>query len=146
MMITRRRNISPGRLIMMMDVFIISSSFIILQSLERMIYGYCMMVISGYVIDFVLSGNKQSYQLFIFSDKYQEVAENINEHVKRGMTLVDAQGWYSKKPTKMILIIVRKHEVTAVFRAVKAVDPNAFLSMGNVMGVYGKGFDTMKVK
>ncbi|MDR0814389.1 MAG: YitT family protein, partial [Bacteroidales bacterium] len=67
MMITRRRNISPGRLIMIMDVFIISSSFLILQSLERMIYGYCMMVISGYVIDFVLSGNKQSYQLFIFS-------------------------------------------------------------------------------
>jgi uncharacterized membrane-anchored protein YitT (DUF2179 family) len=146
MMITRHRNISPGRVIMMMDVLIISSSFIVIQSLERMIYGYCVMVIAAYVIDFILAGNKQSYQLFIFTEKHQEVAENIADNVKRGMTLIDAQGWYSKKPTKMILIIVRKYEVTTVFRAIKEIDPNAFISMGNVMGVYGKGFDPMKVK
>ena len=78
MMITNRRNISPGRVIMMVDVVVISSSFFILQSLERMIYGYCVMVITGYVVDFVLAGSKQSYQLFIFTDKYEEVATSIS--------------------------------------------------------------------
>ena len=146
MMITTRRNISPGRVIMMVDVVVISSSFLILLSLERMIYGYFVMVISAYVVDFVLAGFKQSYQLFIFSDKYEEVAENISTNVKRGLTLVDAQGWYTRKPTKMIMVIIRKHEVTDVFRAVKDIDPDAFISMGNVMGVFGKGFDRMKVK
>ena len=146
MMITSRRNISPGRVIMMVDVVVISSSFFILLSLERMIYGYFVMVISAYVVDFVLAGFKQSYQLFIFSDKYEEVAANISTNVKRGLTLVDAQGWYTKKPTKMIMVIIRKHEVTDVFRAVKDIDPEAFISMGNVMGVFGKGFDRMKVK
>ena len=146
MMITSRRNISPGRVIMMVDVVVISSSFFILQSLERMIYGYCVMVITGYVVDFVLAGSKQSYQMFIFSDKYEEVASNIFINVKRGLTLVDAQGWYTRKPTKMIMVIVRKHEVTDVFRAIKEIDPDAFISMGNVMGVYGNGFDRMKVK
>jgi len=146
MMITTHRNISPGRVIMMVDVVVISSSFLILQSLERLIYGYCVMVIAGYVVDFVLAGSKQSYQLFIFSDKYEEVAANIFTNVKRGLTLVDAQGWYARKPTKMIMVIVRKHEVTDVFRAIKEIDPDAFISMGNVMGVFGKGFDRMKVK
>ena len=146
MMVTSRRNISPGRVIMMVDVVVISSSFFILQSLERMIYGYCVMVIAGYVVDFVLAGSKQSYQMFIFSDKYEEVAANIFINVKRGLTLVDAQGWYTRKPTKMIMVIVRKHEVTDVFRAIKEIDPEAFISMGDVMGVYGKGFDQMKVK
>ena len=146
MMITTHRNISPGRVIMMVDVVVISSSFLILQSLERLIYGYCVMVIAGYVVDFVLAGSKQSYQLFIFSDKYEEVAANIFTNVKRGLTLVDAQGWYARKPTKMIMVIVRKHEVTDVFRAIKEIDPEAFISMGNVMGVYGRGFDRMKVK
>jgi uncharacterized membrane-anchored protein YitT (DUF2179 family) len=146
MMITSRRNISPGRVIMMVDVVVISSSFFILQSLERMIYGYCVMVISSYVVDFVLAGSKQSYQMFIFSDKYEEVAANIYTNVKRGLTLVDAQGWYTRKPTKMIMVIVRKHEVTDVFRAIKEIDPDAFISMGNVMGVYGRGFDQIKVK
>ena len=146
MMITSRRNISPGRVIMMVDVVVITSSFFILQSLERMIYGYCVMVIAGYVVDFVLAGSKQSYQLFIFSDRYEEVAANIFSNVKRGITLVDAQGWYTRKPTKMIMVIVRKHEVTDVFKAVKEIDPQAFISMGNVMGVYGRGFDQMKVK
>ncbi len=146
MMVTGRRNISPGRVIMMVDVVVISSSFIIFHDLQRMIYGYFVMVIASYVVDFVLAGSKQSYQLFIFSNKYEEVAERIFTNVKRGMTLVDAQGWYTKKPTKMILVIVRKYEVSDVFRAVKEVDPEAFISMGNVMGVYGKGFDPMKVK
>ena len=146
MVITNRRNISPGRVIMMIDVVIISSSFLILQSLERLIYGYCVMVIASYVVDFVLAGSKQSYQLFIFSNKYEEVADNIFTNVKRGLTLVDAQGWYTRKPTKMIMVIVRKHEVTDVFRAIKEIDPDAFISVGNVMGVFGKGFDRMKVK
>ena len=146
MMITSHRNISPGRVIMMVDVVVISSSFFIIHSLERMIYGYCVMVISSYVVDFVLAGSKQSYQLFIFSDKYEEVAANIFSNVKRGLTLVDAQGWYTRKPTKMIMVIVRKYEVTDVFRAIKEIDPEAFISMGNVMGVYGKGFDRMKIK
>ena len=146
MMITHQRNISPGRVIMMVDVVVISSSFFIFQSLERMIYGYCVMVVSSYVVDFVLAGSKQSYQLFIFSDKYEEVAANIFTNVKRGLTLVDAQGWYTRKPTKMIMVIVRKYEVTDVFKAIKEIDPEAFISMGDVMGVYGKGFDTMKVK
>ena len=146
MMITSRRNISPGRVIMMVDVVVISSSFLILLSLERMIYGYFVMVIAAYVVDFVLAGFKQSYQLFIFSEKYEEVAKNISTNVKRGLTLVDAQGWYTKKPTKMIMVIIRKHEVTDVFRAVKDVDPEAFISMGNVMGVFGRGFDQIKVK
>ena len=146
MMVTSQRNISPGRVIMMVDVVVISSSVFIFHSLERMIYGYCVMVISSYVVDFVLAGSKQSYQLFIFSDKYEEVAANIFTNVKRGLTLVDAQGWYTRKPTKMIMVIVRKHEVTDVFRAIKDIDPEAFISMGNVMGVYGKGFDRMKVK
>jgi uncharacterized membrane-anchored protein YitT (DUF2179 family) len=146
MMITSRRNISPGRVIMMVDVVVISSSFFLFRSLERMIYGYFVMAIAGYVVDFVLSGSKQSYQLFIFSDKYEEVASSIFINVKRGLTLVDAQGWYTRKPTKMIMVIVRKYEVTDVFKAIKDIDPDAFISMGNVMGVYGKGFDRMKVK
>lgn len=146
MMVTSRRNISPGRVIMIVDVFVISSSIFIFHSLERMIYGYFVMVIASYMIDFVLAGTKQSYQIFIFSEKYEEIAESLFTNVKRGLTLVDAQGWYTRKPTKMILLIVRKYEVTDVFRAVKEIDPDAFLSLGNVMGVYGKGFDKMKVK
>ena len=146
MMVTSRRNISPGRVIMIVDLIVISSSYFILQSLERMIYGYCVMVIAAYVVDFVLAGSKQSYQLFIFSEKYEDVAAGIFTNVKRGLTLVDAQGWYTRRPTKMIMVIVRKHEVTDVFKIIKEIDPEAFISMGNVMGVYGKGFDTMKVK
>jgi len=146
MMITSQRNISPGRVIIMVDVLVITSSFFVLHSLERMIYGYFVMVIASYAVDFVLAGSKQSYQLFIFSEKYEEVAANIFSNVKRGLTLVDAQGFYTRKASKMIMVIVRKHEVTDVFKAIKEIDPDAFISMGNVMGVYGRGFDQMKVK
>jgi uncharacterized membrane-anchored protein YitT (DUF2179 family) len=146
MMITSRRNVSPGRVIMLVDVFVISSSFLILHSLEKMIYGYFVMAIAAYSIDFLIAGNRQSYQLFIFSDRYEEIASRISQNVHRGITLVDAQGWYTRKPTRMILVIIRKNEVTHVFRSIKEIDPDAFISMGSVTGVYGKGFDRMKVK
>lgn len=144
--ITNRWNISPGRVIQIADFVVASSSFFIVGDFEKLIYGYIVLVIVGYVVDVVLTGNKQSYQLFIFSEMYEQVAENIFNKVRRGITLVDAEGWYTRKPTKMIMVVVRKHEVSNVFRAIKEIDPKAFISMGNVMGVYGKGFEQMKVK
>jgi uncharacterized membrane-anchored protein YitT (DUF2179 family) len=144
MLVTRYRNISPGRVIFMCDVIIIGSSFFVFHSLEKMMYGYVVMAIMAYAIDNVLAGSKQSYQLFIFSKHHEQIAEKVANDIKRGVTVIDGKGWYSGEKIPIIMVLVRKHEINEVFNLIKQIDPRAFMSVGEVMGVYGEGFDRIR--
>ena len=146
MMINKYRNISPGKVILYADVLIISSSFLIFQSLEKIVYGYVTMAVAAYVIDMVLTGAKRTVQMFIFSKEYEKIAKLVATEMNRGITLLDGQGWYSKKQSKVLLVLVKKQESYNLLRIIKEIDPDAFISVNNVMGVYGLGFDQIKAK
>jgi len=94
----------------------------------------------------VINGVRQSVQFFIFSKKYEEIATRINNDVHRGVTILDGMGWYSKEPVKVITVIARKNESIKIFKIVKDIDPNAFISQSSAIGVYGEGFDVIKSK
>jgi uncharacterized membrane-anchored protein YitT (DUF2179 family) len=144
MLINKYRNISPGKIILLLDVFIISSSFILFRSIETLVHGFVVMAVASYVIDLILTGNKQSVQLFIFSRKASEIADRIGTETGRGVTFIRGTGWYTKTESDILLIIVRRNESPQIFRIIKQIDPDAFMSLNNVMGVYGKGFDVIK--
>lgn len=152
MMINKYHNISPGKIIMYIDVVIIGCSYFIGETsvgeeagkIATIIYGYVMMGVNTYTIDLVFTGQMQSVQFFIFSHKYEEVANQITKNLRRGVTAVDCQGWYSGEQRKMLIVIARKSEMQNIMRVTKSVDPDAFLSMTTVMGVYGQGFDKLK--
>lgn len=145
MIINKYRNVSPGRVIMLCDVIIIGSVFFVFRSVEKLVYGYVVMWVVSYALDSFLSGANRSAQMFIFSKKYDEIAEYISKEVTRGVTLLDGSGWYTKDNVKVIMSVMRKKETSAVFRHIKNIDPDAFISMGSVMGVYGQGFDKIKL-
>jgi len=150
MIINKYRNISPGRVILYCDVIIIGCSYFVLLDLdparriETIVYGYVAMAITAYAIDATLSGSKQSVQIFVFSKKYQEIADRITGDLHRGVTVVDGVGWFSKEPQKVLITLVRKYESNDVYKIIKEIDPEAFLSVSTVMGVYGRGFDVIK--
>jgi len=144
MIINKYRNISPGRIIMYCDVIIIASSFFVLESVEKLVYGYVSMWVVAYSIDAFLTGAQQSVQLFIVSEKYEQIADFINLQARRGLTIFDGTGWYTRQNVKVIMTVVRKRESPEIFRKIKELDPNAFISLNSVMGVYGKGFDQLK--
>lgn len=144
MIVTKYKNVSPGKMIMYSDCGIIASSLLINPNLEGLMYGYVMMGVVSFTVDFVLTGKKQSAQLFIFTDKYDEVAERVTREINHGVTVVDCHGWYSGEAKKMLIIVVRKNEAIDVLRIAKRVDPNVFMTMNTVMGVFGNGFDEVK--
>lgn len=144
MSINKYKNISPGKLVMFTDVFIIASSYLILHSIERIVYGVVTLALTSYAIDFVLSGSRQSYQVFIFSKRYESIASRISSELRRGVTLLEGQGWYSKEKSQVLMIVLRKSETADLMRIIKQEDPSAFISMGSVMGVYGQGFERIK--
>jgi len=150
LIISKYRNVSPGRMILWMDVVIISCSLLVSNEpsiglkLAVVIYGFILIGVVSYVIDLVLSGTKQSMQVFIFSGQHERIAERIAGEMQRGVSLLPAQGWFSKTEGKLLLVIVRRTEINIVYRIVKEEDKDAFLSVGSVMGVYGKGFDAIR--
>lgn len=149
---------SPGRVILIIDVAIILSSLLfpsytdggdLLQFSDKLaivVYGLIQVTVSGYAIDLYLSGSKQSVQVFIFTKKVSEMADAIAFDMKRGVTVIPAKGWYSKEEKEVIMVVTRKTDLNLLLRYVKSIDPDAFLSVSSVMGVYGQGFDTIKVK
>ncbi|MDO5663753.1 MAG: YitT family protein [Bacteroidia bacterium] len=142
--ITKYHYVSMGRGLMYVDVVIILSSWFLFQSLEKIIYGLIIIAVLYYVVDMVISGARQSVQFFIFSNKYDEIASHINSELRRGCTVIDGVGWYSQHPQKILIVLARKTESTSIFRLVKRIDKDAFISQSNVVGVYGKGFDQIK--
>ncbi|KOH45533.1 YitT family protein [Sunxiuqinia dokdonensis] len=145
MIINKYRNISPGRVIMYCDVIIIASSYFVFQSPGKLVYGYVSMWVVSYTIDAFLNGANASAQIFIFSRNFEEIADYINKNVSRGVTVLDGTGWYTKENVKVVMTVVRKRESSLIFRKLKEIDPEAFISMGSVMGVYGQGFDKMRI-
>ncbi len=145
MIVTKYRNMSPGRVIMLCDVIIIGSVFLVFKSVEKMVYGYVVMWVMSYGLDSFLSGANRSAQMFIISKEYAKIADYISKEVVRGVTILEGKGWYTQKDSKVIMSVMRKKETAAIFREIKRIDPEAFISMGSVMGVYGQGFEKIKL-
>jgi uncharacterized membrane-anchored protein YitT (DUF2179 family) len=144
LIVNKYRNISPGKIILLLDVFIISSSYFVFQSIETLVYGFVVMGVTSYTIDLVLTGNKQSVQLFVFSKNAEAIADRVTKETGRGVTLMKGTGWYTKTEHSILLIMAKKMESSQLFRIIKDVDPDAFVSLNTVMGVYGKGFDEIR--
>ena len=144
MIINKYRNITPGRTMLLIDLAIVSSSYLIFHSIETIVYGIIIIAVMATSLDWALNGIRQSVQFFIFSSKYDEIATQINLQLHRGCTVLDGIGWYSKQPQKVLLVIAKRSESNSIFRIVKTIDDNAFVSQASVIGVYGKGFDEIK--
>ena len=156
LIVNKYRNVSPGKMILAMDVVIILSSLLvpiqdadgsIMQFNEKIttcVYGFILIVVNGTVLDMVIAGTRQSVQLFILSKKHKEIADAITNDLHRGVTVLNGMGWYTKEPTEVLMVLTRKYDLYVLLRYIKNIDPEAFLSVSTVTGVYGKGFESIK--
>ena len=144
--INKYKDVTLGRMMMYCDIVIISSCYFIFHDWRRVLFGFCVLFIMSIVIDYVINSSRQSVQFLIFSKEYEKIAEGISTKIDRGVTLLNGQGWYSKQDIKVVVVLAKKTQSLDIFRLVKDIDPNAFISQSNVVGVYGEGFDKLKVK
>ena len=145
MIINKYWPVSPGRVYLYTDIFIIASLFLLPdKGLIDVVYAYIIMLGFSFGIDFVLLGNKSSVQILVFSSKYQEIADHMIHVVHRGVTALQSVGWYSQKESKVLLIVSRKHQMNEVIREIKSIDPKAFVSVSTAMSVFGEGFEEVK--
>jgi uncharacterized membrane-anchored protein YitT (DUF2179 family) len=145
MMINKYWPVSPGKVYLYTDIFIISSVLLVPdKGLVDMIYAYVMMLGFSFGVDYVLLGNKSSIQILIFSSKYKEIADHMINNVQRGVTALESVGWYSQMESKVLLVIARKNQMNEIVNEVKNIDKKAFISVSTTMSVYGEGFEEVK--
>ena len=144
--VNKYRDISLGRVILICDVIIISSSYFVLKDWEKVIYGYVVLYVTAFCIDQMVNSMRRSVRFFIISEKYHEIGERINKEPHRGCTVIDAQGFYSGRDVKMLFVLAKRRQSEVIFRIINDIDPHAFVSQSAVIGVYGEGFDRFKVR
>lgn len=155
-MVAKVSNVSVGRTLMIVDMSIVALTFFlpfngtleqrIQSSIPRILYGWVTIFIYSYITDLLINTNRQATQFIIFSSKWEQIADAVNQHAHRGVTVLDGMGWYTKHNVKILMVWCRKIESVTIFRIVKTVDNDAFITQANVNGVYGRGFDKVKVK
>ena len=144
--INKYRDVSLGHVIMVCDIFIISSSYLVLGDFERVIYGYVVLYVTAFCIDWVVNTMRSSVQFFIISDRWEEIGQRINREPHRGCTVIDAHGFYSGREVKLLFVLAKRRQSDLIFRIINDTDPEAFVSQSAVIGVYGEGFDHFKVR
>ena len=143
--INKYRDITLGRVIMCCDMLIIGCSYFVLHDWEKVVYGYVTLFICSFVLDQIVNSARQSVQFFIISKKYADIARAIN-NIHRGVTVIDATGFYTGQEQKIMFVLAKKRQSTTIFRIINDIDPTAFVSQSAVIGVFGEGFDHFKVR
>lgn len=145
MIINKYWPVSPGRVYLITDMFIIMSVFLIPgKGIVDVIYAYVVMLGFSFGVDFVLLGNKSSVQILVFSSQYKAIADHMITKMDRGVTALESVGWYSQQAGKVLLIVARKQQMNEVINEVKSIDKRAFISVSSTHSVYGEGFEEVK--
>lgn len=153
---SKKTNVSIGRAMMYFDLAVICSGVLVKfiyypdfsfsESVPSLVYGLITLFVIPFIADMIIHTNRQAVQFTIFSPKWEEIATAINNEAHRGCTVLDGMGWYSKKEVKVLLVMCRKIESVTIYRIIKSIDNDAFITQAQVNGVYGKGFDELKLK
>lgn len=145
--VNKYRDISLGRVILLVDMTIVTGSYLVLRSWEQVIYGYVNLIITSFVLDQVINSSRRSVQFLIISERYKEICDMISQdQPHRTSTIIDAKGYYTGSDIKIVIVVTRQREASYVYRMIDDIDPDAFVTQSQVMGVFGKGFDKFKVK
>lgn len=141
-------HVPVGRVLLMVDMVIIASAYFLpeVHSIEKVLFGLCYTFMFSMAVDWVMSRMRQSVQFLIFSKHYREIADAIMTEADRGVTILDGEGGYSHQPMKVLAVLARKTESAHIFRIVRAIDPDAFVSQSQTTGVFGQGFESIKEK
>ena len=145
LMVNKYWPISLSTIFLVTD-FLICALLLLLpdKNFSDMCYGLEELVVFSMMIDMVVGGKRNSYQLMVFSERYQEIADHIITNMDRGVTILKAQGWYTKKDKNVLLILISQKELPSLTKVIKETDPKAFMSISTTNNVYGEGFEEIK--
>ena len=113
---------------------------IFFKEIEIGLYSAIAIYIMGKMIDIVFEGIYFTKTMFIVSDKYEEIAEEIGKNIDRGSTGIYAKGMYTNEEKMMIWCVASRGEVVKIKQIVRDIDKRAFIVISSAREAWGKGF------
>lgn len=142
--VNKYRNMSLGTVIMIIDIMIISSGYFVFHDIQRVVFGYVLLIVASLTIDYLMSRSQQSVEFKIYSRNPQPIADALTTS-SHGVTILTGMGNYTKSERKVIITVAHRSERSYISHLIMSIDPYAFVTMANVSGVWGEGFDTIKM-
>ena len=143
------KSFKPGlstiNLIVIFDIIVIFLNILVFKQLEIGLYSAITIFIMGKIIDIVFEGIGFSKMIYIISDKYETIADQIGTNISRGTTGLYSKGMYTDKERMLIMCVVSRGEVIRVRQIVNEIDKKSFIIITNVREVFGKGFKKTKI-
>ena len=133
-------SLSTSNLIVIFDAIVITLNVFFLKELEIGLYSAISIYLMGKVIDIVFEGIGFSKMVFIISNKYKIISDEISKEVLRGITGIYSKGMYTNDKKMMLMCIASRREVIEIKQIANRIDPKSFTVITNVREVYGKGF------
>lgn len=143
-LINRRfRHLTVGKLILIMDVVIITIAAFVYKNIESALYSAVSMYATSIVMDSLLYGSDTGKLIYIVTSFESQVCRDINHSLSRGVTVIPARGGYTGKERSLLLCTVRRHEVSAIYDILDKYDRNAFVIVADAGEIVGEGFKPM---
>lgn len=134
------RNVPIGKVMLMMDIVVITLTGVVFKDINNALYSAITLTVSSVVLDKVVYGADYSKVAWIISDSFEEIATRIDKDLDRGVTLIDAQGFYTRKDKSILLCAMKRKQVAELKELVHSIDPSAFVILQDAHQVLGDGF------
>lgn len=145
-MFSKRIGMTVGTFVMSYNVIFYIVAGVVTQSWEAPLYSVIAYAVGLKAVDFMVDGFDKAKTAFIITDKYDEMASLLSEEFGRGVTKMDAEGYYSKQPKTVLYCVVNRFEVNKLKQIVTSVDPNAFMVINDVTDSLGSSLKFGKRK
>ena len=142
--INKYKNVSIGRVLLYLDLFVIGSCYFLFHSWQMVVFGYVTLVIYTFAVDTMINSSKQDIQFTIYTKCHDILVESIRTKTGHTATLLFAEGGFTHNQLKVVVTIVHKSEQVEMLRLIRDTDPEAFVTFHRVEGAFGKGFNVIK--
>lgn len=139
----RFRHLTVGRLILILDAFVIAVAVLAYRNVESALYSAVAMYATSTVMDKILYGGDAGKAVYIVTENSKEVCADIIGKLGRGVTAIAARGGYTGEEKEMLFCVVRRHEVSTIYSILDTHDKNAFVVISEVGEIVGEGFKKM---
>jgi uncharacterized membrane-anchored protein YitT (DUF2179 family) len=133
-------NLRTGNLMVIIDTIIIILNIIFFKNIEVGLYSTIAIFIMGKMVDIVFEGINFTKLIYIISDKYLDISNEIIIELERGITGIYAKGMYTNDDKMMLLCVASRNQAMKIKEISKKIDPNSFVIISNAREAYGLGF------
>ena len=136
-------HISMGRSILFFDIFVVILGGIIYRNFESMLYASVVIFVSAQVLDYVIFGVSRGAMILIISEQSEKLCNMILGDLDRGVTILKAQGGYSKADKDVLLCACFDNQTHKLIKKIKSADEDAFFIVTQSKQILGNGFMKM---